>query len=829
MKKTGLQKPGSNVYKLRRVSQITCFILFLCLLIYLDPLTSLGFSPQIFLRLSPLSAIGAMAAANEFIREYWPAFVLIVATIVLGRFFCAWVCPLGMTIDISDSFLAGKLTSWQAGKLDGRRLKYYLLAFLVLSLFISAQIIGWFDPLSIATNAYTIVIHPYLMFVINSLFGFLHNIIAPVTAPIHGVLKNLFFALYQPFFKAHYLMLLVFLGIIFFGVIYPRYWCRNICPLGALLAMISGWSIFKRVVSDKCTVCEQCEPACRMGAITDKGKGTMEGECILCMTCQNVCPSGAISFKRVQPVEQNAAVDLSKRGFFIACFSSVAMIPVLRLSSHKRLEKGRFPVIRPPGADDEDVFLSKCVSCGECMRVCKTNGLHPTTLETGLAGAWTPRLIPRLGYCEYGCTLCGHVCPSGAIKPLELEVKQVLAIGKARINHNRCIPWVGYARLPELEKDWKDVNCAVCEEVCPVPTKAIHFNTYTDSQGREIRRPFVREEVCTGCGFCEYACPVRGKAAIVVEGIQPQEEVKILRYPAAITALPQKIESWERVAEPVVYMGKDKLYEYINGGAEPYLSFAFNQVVTAEYKAGDKALKVDIWEFKNSDDAFGAFTIDRAGEQAPLGDGAALYKNFLWIWKNNYYIKVEPRTSTVTSGDVRLIGKAVVKKLPSVAVLKPVLLTFLPEEGLISESIKFFHEKIILDNILITEHFIGKNVFGLNQKIQVVIADYKPVLSEANVTKLISEPVRLMVVKYPDVSDAEKAFNGFVGLRKGWGEVGAIHELPLPDTPPLLTFQDSAQRFSAVCYNKNFLIATFLSESKEDAEMYVKRTLSAIK
>ncbi|MBI2560238.1 MAG: 4Fe-4S binding protein [Planctomycetes bacterium] len=786
-----------------------------------------------------------MVSAREFIIEYWPAFVLIIATVVLGRFFCAWVCPMGMTIDITDSFLK-KVRSQESGvrsQKSGlntqnsrlktqdsglRTLKYYLLAFLILSLFISSQIIGWFDPLSIATNTYTFVIHPYLMLVINGFFGFLHNITAPVTDPIHSVLKNLFFALYQPFFKAHYLMLFVFLAIISFGVMYSRYWCRNICPLGALLALVSGQAIFKRVVSDKCTVCGKCESECRMGAITNEGKGTIEGECILCMTCQNICPDGAISFKRVQPVKQNVTVDLSKRGFFIACFSGIAAIPVLRLNSQSAsggLNKGSFPVIRPPGAVDEDGFLSKCVRCGECMRVCKTNGLHPTTLETGLEGAWTPRLIPRVGYCEYGCTLCGHVCPSGAIRPLELEVKQIVAIGKARINQSRCIPWVGYASLPELEKDWKDVNCAVCEEVCPVPTKAIHFNTYTDSQGREIRRPFVREDVCTGCGFCEYACPVRGVAAIVVEGIQPQVEVRI-RYPSTTFALPQKIESWERVAEPVVYTGKDKLYEYIDGGAEPYLSFAFNQVAVAEYSligAGLKpapTVKVDIWEFKNSDDAYGAFTLDRTGKQIAIGDEGAIYENFLWVWKNNYYIRIEPRTGTETSDDVKIIGEAILSKLSAVTVSKPNLLTYLPDEGLIPESIKFFHEKIILDNILITEHFIEKNIFGLNQKTQVVIADYK--------TKQEGELIRLMIAKYPGTEDAKKAFNDFVELRKGWGEISLN---PTLEKWELLTFQDQASAsggFSTLCYHGNLVIATFLSKTKEDAEMYVKLVLARL-
>ncbi|MEK7852482.1 MAG: (4Fe-4S)-binding protein, partial [Planctomycetota bacterium] len=59
---------------------------------------------------------------------------------------------------------------------------------------------------------------------------------------------------------------------------------------------------------------------------------------------------------------------------------------------------------------------------------------------------WTPKLIPRLGYCDYGCVLCTRVCPSGALKRLALDEKREVSLGKARIDHNRCIPWAGYAQ-----------------------------------------------------------------------------------------------------------------------------------------------------------------------------------------------------------------------------------------------------------------------------------------------------------------------------------------------------------------------------------------------
>jgi len=108
--------------------------------------------------------------------------------------------------------------------------------------------VGWLDPISIATNAYTIVIHPYFISLINSFFGFLHkfHFISFVSDPVHAFLKEALFALHAPFFRGHVVFLIVISAIIFLGLFYKRYWCRNLCPLGALLALLSGWSIFKR-------------------------------------------------------------------------------------------------------------------------------------------------------------------------------------------------------------------------------------------------------------------------------------------------------------------------------------------------------------------------------------------------------------------------------------------------------------------------------------------------------------------------------------------------------------------------------------------------------
>jgi ferredoxin len=145
------------------------------------------------------------------------------------------------------------------------------------------------------------------------------------------------------------------------------------------------------------------------------------------------------------------------------------------------------------------------------MTVCPTSGLQPVALEAGLEGVWTPRLVPRLGYCDYGCTACGEACPSGAIPPLDLDRKRSTVIGMAVVDRNRCWPWA------------YGVPCIVCEEMCPLPEKAIRLEevVVTDNQGESVvvQRPYVLEDACIGCGICEYRCPVEGPAAIRVHRV----------------------------------------------------------------------------------------------------------------------------------------------------------------------------------------------------------------------------------------------------------------------------------------------------------------------
>jgi ferredoxin len=131
-------------------------------------------------------------------------------------------------------------------------------------------------------------------------------------------------------------------------------------------------------------------------------------------------------------------------------------------------------VVRPPGALAEEMFLNRCLKCGQCMRVCPTNVIQPALLEAGLGGLWTPILNFRTGTsgCQLNCIACGNVCPTAAIRPLSLDEKLGIGdfasagpvrMGTAFVDRGRCLPWA------------MDMPCIVCQENCPVSPKAIYI------------------------------------------------------------------------------------------------------------------------------------------------------------------------------------------------------------------------------------------------------------------------------------------------------------------------------------------------------------------
>ena len=168
-------------------------------------------------------------------------------------------------------------------------------------------------------------------------------------------------------------------------------------------------------------------------------------------------------------------------------------------------------LVRPPGSLPESEFLSRCIRCGECMKVCPTNAIQPAVLQAGLEGNWTPVLNYNIGYCSYECTLCTQVCPTGAIQPITIEQKRKIKIGTAFFDRNRCLPYASQR------------SCIVCEEHCPIPKKAIWVElvevTRRNGEKVTLKQPRVDLELCTGCGICQHSCPIADQKGIYVTSV----------------------------------------------------------------------------------------------------------------------------------------------------------------------------------------------------------------------------------------------------------------------------------------------------------------------
>lgn len=498
---------------IRRASQGLFLFLFLFLFIQTESKGNdeLGYPVKIFLDFDPLLFITTLLSAHTVEKAFYLSLILIFITVVLGRVFCGWICPLGTLNNIISSFRNRK---YFIQKESLYKFKYLLLISLLVSSIFGLQIAGIFDPISLTIRSFSVSLYPMFNYVISLFFDNIYKLQIPVFTDFSEYIYSIFKKTLLPFQQTYYNQG-IFIGILFLfilglNLIENRFWCRYLCPLGALLGILSRFSILKRNVSEGCTSCGVCASVCQSNASPDKKNTWRKSECMFCWNCDDICPNNAVSFGFIKK-SAKASLDLKRRNVIISALSGAIAVPLLRQNPlNKELVFNPY-LIRPPGSLNEREFLKKCVRCGECMKVCLTNGLQPTFLQAGLEGIWTPILIPKIGYCEYRCTLCGQVCPTGAIKKLKIEDKIKIKIGLAMIDKGRCLPYS------------HNKPCIVCEEVCPTPKKAIWFEKVDvkdrEGQIKTLQQPHVDLDLCIGCGICETKCPVVDKPAIYITSI----------------------------------------------------------------------------------------------------------------------------------------------------------------------------------------------------------------------------------------------------------------------------------------------------------------------
>ena len=495
----------------RRISQSFFFCLFLYILWSTTyPLKGV-FCPDIFFKIDPLIMVITSISERVALRGIVLSLSTVALTLILGRFFCGWVCPLGATIDAVGALKKKGLELNDVSNKKISRIKFIILAVITIFAITGTQIAWILDPMVIMARFVSLKLIPTITLLTDRLFQYAikwTDFYAPIQ-DLYRALKGSVLGVKVSYFSNSILILTLFLFIVGSSFVLKRFWCRAICPLGAIYSIAARWSLLERIV-DKCVKCGACKTHCRTGAIRED-MSYSKGECVLCMDCIYDCKPHATRFGmpllsgtsgKGENDADNSQSGISRRGFLFLLGTSSLFLTGFRYGRGRSIKKTD-GVIRPPAALKEDVFVDRCVRCGNCMKVCITNGLQPDFLESGISGIWTPKLVPEIGYCEYLCTLCGNTCPTGAIPRLTLGEKKRVRLGTAKIDRSICIPWS------------QNRECIVCEEHCPIPEKAIKLKREKEGD-KVIAKPYIDISLCVGCGICQNKCPARPKRAVKV-------------------------------------------------------------------------------------------------------------------------------------------------------------------------------------------------------------------------------------------------------------------------------------------------------------------------
>jgi polyferredoxin len=506
-----------------RIASQTCFFVLFLLAVWATWTSRLGGYPvSAMLELDPLVMLSTVLATGYVYKLIGWGLIIVAITFLFGRVFCNWICPYG-TLHQFIGWLFDNRPGTQ--RIEKNRyhpaqfLKYSILIVFLLMSAMGALQIGLLDPIVMMYRAMATFFAPILDLALGRVGGATESL---------GVDGSLFDSLkFAPgvehrIFVGSFWIGVIFLFFVFMNLWKPRFFCRFVCPLGALLGVMASKSVYRinRIV-ERCTDCNLCLLRCE-GASEPQAQ-IRQAECFACMNCIDDCPENALEFTALRQDRKQVLPhpDLSRRKVVFAGALGLVAAPALRNNGRVNDENFSAKMIRPPGSVEESEFLERCIKCDQCLNVCPTNVLQPATLrEGGFEAVWTPVMNFHIAHCQLKCTLCSEVCPTGAIRKIAVAEKLgegpyraqgPVRLGTAFIDTTRCLPWAN------------QIPCVVCEEVCPVAPKAIQ--TY-DEESKDVfgkmvilNKPFIVPDLCIGCGICEAECPVQDQPAVYVTAV----------------------------------------------------------------------------------------------------------------------------------------------------------------------------------------------------------------------------------------------------------------------------------------------------------------------
>ena len=467
-----------------------------------------GVLPQQFHWLAKIQLVPALLSLNLIIL-----LVIVGITLFFGRIYCSSVCPLGIFQDIvswvSKHFNKKKKFKFSSAK---NILRWSILGISIITFFLGFSFLtGFFDPYSIYGRMATHLFKPVYMEVNNLLAGIFN------AAGFHSLYKVQIFMLSISTFLIAMAMMLI---IGYLAWKNGRLYCNTICPVGTVLGFLSKYSLIKiRFDQEQCNSCGLCSMKCKSYCIDAKNKSIDYSRCVDCFNCIEACNRNGLKFSpnfstQRKKVENESAMDIdeNKRRFLSTLAVSslaVAALPQEGIKIKNFHKVKRETPISPPGSKSAENLMSACTSCHLCVSKCPSQIIRPSLLEYGLGGIMQPILSFEKGFCNYDCTVCTEVCPSGALMNLTKEEKHKNQMGQVHFIMEDCIVY----------KD--GTSCGACSEHCP--TQAVSMVPYKN----ELTIPHTDTSICVGCGACEYACPAFPNKAIYVEGLKVHQQATI--------------------------------------------------------------------------------------------------------------------------------------------------------------------------------------------------------------------------------------------------------------------------------------------------------------
>ncbi|NIM82669.1 MAG: hypothetical protein GTO20_28125 [Candidatus Aminicenantes bacterium] len=219
-------------------------------------------------------------------------------------------------------------------------------------------------------------------------------------------------------------------------------------------------------------------------------------------------------------------------------------------------------------------------------------------------------------------------------------------------------------------------------------------------------------------------------------------------------SIPEQIREWKVKIKDRTFDRKT-IFKYINGGAELYLAYDFQQVFARTYSgSGENEIVLDIYDMGSAAEAFGIFTSEREDDEAGIGQGSEYSEGLLRFWKDRFFISIILVGDNPDAGAViKELAEVVAAAIPSTGP-EPVILEYLPQQNLDKKSIRYFHTVLLLDK----HYYIAdENILNLSAKTHCVLAEYQYPGNN-------QEPTYLLLIQYETKDQAQKSYENFIKI-----------------------------------------------------------------